>query len=190
MADSVDDYLNSALKTPTSSAREEVQTSVSPSLSPSQNSGGSVDDYLNSALSPKQNSPVSNPETGNPNPEAHDESDRFTQDDPNDNWLEKGWHMANKPLTESLFGWGQYREGAGGLERGVEKVLSGLTSPLSLVAMAAFAPAGIAESVGGSLLKEGLMEEGGAILGEAMDAAQAGATVEKYAGAVSAATKG
>jgi hypothetical protein len=189
MADSVDDYLNSALKTPTSSAREEVQTSVSPSLSPSQNSGGSVDDYLNSALSPKQNSPVSNPENGNPNPEAHDESDRFTQDDPNDNWLEKGWHTANKPLTESLLGWGQYRQGAGGLERGVEKVLSGLTSPLSLVTMAAFAPAGIVGSVGGSLLKEGLMEEGGAILGEAMDAANAGATVEKYAGAVSAATK-
>ena len=83
--------------------------------------GGS--EYLSSLGISGASSPVSNPENGNPNPEAHDESDRFTQDDPNDNWLEKAWHTANKPLTESLFGWGQYREGAGGLERGVEKVL-------------------------------------------------------------------
>ena len=131
----------------------------------------------------------SSPENGI-NPESgHDESDRFTQEDPNDNWLQKGWSMANKPLTESLFGWGQYRSGAGGLERGAEKVLSGLTSPLSLLTLAAFAPASIGESVAGTAIKEGLMSEVAPLLGEGMDAAKAGSTVETYAKALGAAKK-
>ena len=119
----------------------------------------------------------------------HDESDRFTQEDPGDNWLQKSWSFLNKPLTESLFGWGQYRQGAGGLERGVEKIASGLTAPLSLGLLAAFAPAGIAEGVAGSALKEGLTE-GGTLLGEeALDGISAASKVERYGQAVDAAQK-
>ncbi len=119
----------------------------------------------------------------------HDESDRFTQENPGDNWLEKSWSFLNKPLTESLFGWGQYRQGAGGLERGVEKIAAGITAPISLLTLAAFAPAGIAEGVAGSVLKEGLTE-GGTLLGEeALDGTAAALKVEKYAQAVDAAKK-
>jgi hypothetical protein len=120
----------------------------------------------------------------------HDESDRFTQEDPGANWLEKSWNFLNKPLTESLFGWGQYREGAGGFERGAEKVLSGLTTPLSLGLMAAFAPAGLLEGVAGTTLKEGLVE-GGTLLGDDLigNGLAAAGKVENYAKAVDAAKK-
>jgi len=119
----------------------------------------------------------------------HDESDRFTEPDPNANWLEKSWSFLNKPLTESIFGWGQYRSGAGGLERGVEKIASGLTSPLSLGLLAAFAPAGIVEGVAGSALKEGLIEGADALGGEALDTTAASLKVENYAKAMQAAKK-
>jgi len=120
-------------------------------------------------------------------PEEDDESDRFTQMDPGANWLEKSWTIANKPLTETLFGWGHYRQGAGGIERFLEKTATGLTAPLSIAALAAFAPAGIAESVAGNVLKEGLTEGAEFLGGEAINGIEAAAKVETYAKAVKAA---
>ena len=115
-------------------------------------------------------------------------SDRFAPpEDPNDNWLQKGWHFLDTPITQSLLGWGQYREGAGGFERGVEKILSGLTSPLSLITMAAFAPVGIGESVAGSVLKEGLIDEAAPLLEKALSPNEATTIVGEFGKAIKAA---
>ena len=122
-------------------------------------------------------------------PTQHDESDRFTQEDPGANWLEKSWNFLNKPLTESVLGWGAYRSGAGGVERAIEKMASGLTSPLSLLTFAAFAPAGLVEGVAGNTLKEGLMVGEQFLGGEALDLATASTKVEQYAKAVNLAKK-
>jgi hypothetical protein len=55
----------------------------------------------------------------------------------------------------------EYREGAGGFERGVEKIASGLTSPLSVALTAAtFGTGGAIESAGATALKEAVTETG------------------------------
>ena len=160
--------------------------SPTPAASPSLSDGG--DEFAKFVASQgNSQAPSESSRTGSYVPSEHDESDRFTQEDPGANWLQKAWSFGNKPLTESLFGWGDYRHGAGGFERGTEKILSGLTSPLSLVMLAAFAPAGALEGVAGSALKEGLTQ-GGSLLGEeALDAVSAASKVESYAKAVQAA---
>lgn len=59
----------------------------------------------------------------------------------------QGQYWFNKPVTTSLFGVGEYRQGAGGIERGVEKFGSSLLSPLSLGLMVATAGlGGVAEA--------------------------------------------
>ena len=67
----------------------------------------------------------------------------------------RAWDWANTPLTESLFGLPEERAGAGGFERGVEHIVSGLTSPLSVALTAAtFGTGGLIESAGASALRE------------------------------------
>lgn len=168
---------------PTLDSLSNLQAPESGPVSSGTPSSSSGDPTLSSLSSLHQNFSTST------SGETPDDSDRFTQEDPNDNWLEKSWSFANKPLTETLFGMGQYREGAGGWEKGAEKVLSGLTSPLSLVTLAAFAPASILESVAGTALKDALVEGGTALGGEAIDAVNAAGKVEQYGTAVDAAKK-
>jgi hypothetical protein len=89
----------------------------------------------------------SSPENGQP--ESH------LYEDPNQPWYKRAWDFANTPLTESLFGLPENRQGAGGFERGLEHIASGLTSPLSLALTAAtFGGGGLLESAGVTALKE------------------------------------
>lgn len=44
----------------------------------------------------------------------------------------KAWDWLNEPLTKSVFGLNTHRDGAGGIESGVEDFLSNLTTPLSV----------------------------------------------------------
>jgi hypothetical protein len=75
--------------------------------------------------------------------------------DPNEPWYKKAFDWANTPLTESLGGIPEYREGAGGVERGLEKIASGFTSPLSIaLTIGTLGTAGFLESAGASVLKE------------------------------------
>jgi len=105
--------------------------------------------------------------------------------DPNEGLLAKSWRLANQPLTESLFGIPESRPGAGGLERGAEKVLSGFTSPLSLLlTVGTLGTAGFLESAGANVLKSTLMA--GA---EGLDAAGAAEKVAQFGKAAEAATK-
>ena len=70
-------------------------------------------------------------------------------------WYKRAWDWANTPITESVFGLPEDRPGAGGFERGVEHIASGLTSPLSLALTAAtFGGGGLLESAGATALKE------------------------------------
>ena len=103
----------------------------------------------------------------------------------------RGWklHRTRSPLTESVLGWRQLDLKDPGWARALEKVGSSLTSPLSLGLFAAFAPAGLAEGVAGTALKEGLTK-GSTLLGEeALDAGNAALKVENYGKAVAAAKK-
>jgi hypothetical protein len=69
-------------------------------------------------------------------------------------WYKKAWDVANTPLTTYL-GIPEHREGAGGFERGVENILSGFTSPLSIgLTLATFGTGGLIESAGATALKE------------------------------------
>jgi hypothetical protein len=73
----------------------------------------------------------------------------------NDPWYKQAWDFANTPVTESLFGMKDSREGAGGFERGIEKIASGFTSPLSLaLTIGTFGTAGFLESAGAAALRE------------------------------------
>jgi hypothetical protein len=75
--------------------------------------------------------------------------------DPNQSWYKRAWDFAQTPITESLFGMPEEREGAGGLERGIEHIASGFTSPLSLALTAAtFGTGSLIESAGATALKE------------------------------------
>lgn len=104
---------------------------------------------------------------------------------PDEGILHKAWRVANTPLTEQ-FGIPSYRQGAGGFERGAEKILSGLTSPISLLLTAATLPiggeGGLLESAGSNVLKETLMA--GA---DGLDAAGAAAETGKFVNATKAA---
>lgn len=181
MADPAQDYFSSLPSPGTPGTPPGVSSSTPASTD-------AATDYFGSA-STQAYHPPANPLDTPAGSEPSDTSDRFTQTDPNDSWLSKGWQQLNKPLTESLLGWGQYREGAGGFERGVEKIASSLTSPLSLLTLAAFAPAGILEGVAGSTLKEALVQGGTKLGEEALTDAAAAANVEKYGAAVQAAKK-
>jgi hypothetical protein len=68
--------------------------------------------------------------------------------DSNEGIIGKTWDWLNKPLVDL------HRQGAGGLESGVEDVASGFTSPLSLgLAAATFGSADALEAVGGPILR-------------------------------------
>src|SRR5579872_7232952 len=59
----------------------------------------------------------------------------------------ESWY--SRPLTSSILGIPEYRQGAGGSERGVEKFASGLSSPVSLGLMLATGGLGsLAEGAG------------------------------------------
>lgn len=60
----------------------------------------------------------------------------------------------NKPVTTSLLGWGEYRKGATGVEKGVEKFASGLLSPLSIGLMAVTAGVGGVAAAGAEVAGE------------------------------------
>jgi hypothetical protein len=91
---------------------------------------------------------------------------------PDEPWYEKAWSWANTPLSSSLFGWPEEREGAGGFERGVEHIISGLTSPLSVALGAAtFGTGGLITSAGETALKEATIAGGEAAF-SAADIAQ------------------
>src|SRR5579872_908399 len=81
---------------------------------------------------------------GVPTGTSDDESERMGSDQ---SWV-------TKPLTTSLLGWGEYRQGATGIEKGAEKFASGLLSPLSIGLMAVTGGLG------------GLAEAGAATAGE------------------------
>ena len=91
----------------------------------------------------------SSPVNGQPPAEA-----QHIYQDSSQPWYKRAWDYANTPLTESLFGMPETREGAGGFERGVEKVASGFTSPLSVaLTLATFGAGGAIESAGANALK-------------------------------------
>jgi hypothetical protein len=70
-------------------------------------------------------------------------------------WYKRGFDWLNTPITESIFGLPEDRPGAGGFERGVEHVVSGLTSPLSIaLTLGTFGTGGLLESAGMTALKE------------------------------------
>jgi hypothetical protein len=107
------------------------------------------------------------------------------QPPPNEGLMAKVWRLANEPLTESIGGIPESRPGAGGLERGAEKVLSGFTSPLSLLlSIGTLGTAGFLESAGANVLKTTLMA--GA---DGLDAAAATQKVEQFANAAKAAAE-
>lgn len=131
--------LDSYLSQYTSSAPSPAAPSAPVAAAPSDNPLGS---YLSKYTQPS-------PETGQPEtPTEH------IYQDSSQPWYKRAWDLANTPITESLFGMPESREGAGGFERAGEKILSGLTSPLSLVLTAAtFGTGGLIESAGANLLK-------------------------------------
>ena len=111
--------------------------------------------------------PGSTPDIGQshtPSPEngqTTSEAPKFDYQDPSKSWYSRAWSWLNTPLTESLFGLPEDRPGAGGFERGLEHIVSGLTSPLSLALTAAtFGTGGFIESAGSTALKEALTAEG------------------------------
>src|ERR1700721_4204903 len=90
----------------------------------------------------------------------------------------RAWDWANTPLTESLCGLPEERAGAGGFERGVEHIVSGLTSPLSVALTAAtFGTGGLIESAGASALREAGLSA--AEIAEATKGSQIAASVLK-----------
>ena len=58
-----------------------------------------------------------------------------TRSDDESERMGEGQSRVTKPLTTSLLGWGEYRQGATGLEKGAEKFGSGFLSPLSVALM-------------------------------------------------------
>jgi len=89
------------------------------------------------------------PDNGNPAPAAPP-----LVQQPDEPFYKKAFDFLNTPITED-FGLPTSRAGAGGFERGVEHIVSGLTSPLSLALTAAtFGGGGLLESAGASTLRE------------------------------------
>jgi hypothetical protein len=80
---------------------------------------------------------------------------QHTYQDESQPWYKRAWDYANTPITSSLFGLPEERQGAGGFERGVEHIAAGLTSPLSLALGAAtFGTGGWIAGAGETALKE------------------------------------
>ena len=70
-------------------------------------------------------------------------------------WYKRAGDWLDTPITESIFGLPETRPGAGGFERGVEHIASGLTSPLSIgLTAATFGTGGLLESAGMTALKQ------------------------------------
>jgi hypothetical protein len=83
------------------------------------------------------------------------EEEKPAYQDSSQPWYTRAFSWLNTPLTESLFGIPETRQGAGGIERGIERIASGLTSPLSLgLTAATLGPGGFIESAGTTALKE------------------------------------
>lgn len=84
-----------------------------------------------------------------------DQSPKFDYQDSSQPFYKRAFSWLNTPLTESLFGLPETRPGAGGFERGIERVASGLTSPLSVgLTAATLGGGGLIESAGTTALKE------------------------------------
>ena len=117
---------------------------------------------------------VSNPDNG----QTQSEPPQHLYQDSSQPLYRRAWDWANTPLTESLFGLPEDRPGAGGFERGVEHIASGLTAPLSLALTAAtLGGGGLVESAGATALKESgefAAEEIPSIIRGAQAAVQAG----------------
>src|SRR5271157_4969421 len=97
--------------------------------------------------------PKSNPETGQTQQPAA--PTQHIYQDPSQPFLKRAFDFLDTPLSESVLGIPQERQGAGGIERGLEHIASGLTSPLSLGLMAlTFGTGGVIESAGTTALKE------------------------------------
>jgi hypothetical protein len=117
--------------------KSNTQTSAPPPVS---SGGGDILDMLGGGKS-------SSPFSGQPSQHVYQDSSQP--------WYKRAWDFANTPITESLFGLPEDRPGAGGFERGVEHIVGGLTSPLSLALTAAtFGGGGLLESAGATTLKE------------------------------------
>jgi hypothetical protein len=120
--------------------------------------GGSSSRAANHTPPPSNSADLSDLFGGSPTPnngQSTAEAPKFDYQDPNKGWIERGWSWLNTPLSESLFGLPEDRPGANGLERGVEHIASGFTSPLSLaLAAATFGTGSLIESAGATALKE------------------------------------
>lgn len=107
----------------------------------------SESDFLSSRENPR---PLVGQTSSTPKPANSDEP-----------WYEKAWTWANTPLTTSLFGMPEEREGAGGFERGIEHIAAGLTSPLSVaLGLATFGTGSVLASAGETALKEATLAGG------------------------------
>lgn len=84
-----------------------------------------------------------------------------TEPKPQEGFLHQTWDFLNKPLIEDLGAPAQIQGGSGvlgGIERGGYQVLSGLTSPLSLIlTIGTLGTGGFLESAGANVLKDTLM---------------------------------
>ena len=123
---------------------EGVSPSVSPAVAAPSSSGTDLSSIWGGGESRPNNGQTEAPA-----------SPKFDYQDPNKPWYSRAFSWLNTPLTESLFGLPEDRPGAGGFERGVEHIASGLTSPLSVALTAAtFGTGGLVESAGVTALKE------------------------------------
>jgi hypothetical protein len=141
------------LLTPTSrepSAASETPANPFDNISSSGGGGVSSSEPPASSSSNPFDSLATSPLTGQPQEPA-----QHIYQDSSQPWYKRAWDFAQTPLTESVFGLPEERQGAGGFERAVEHIASGLTSPLSVALTAAtFGGGGLIESAGATALKE------------------------------------
>lgn len=104
---------------------------------------------VSSVATPSEPGPVSGQPAGPEQVPSH------IYQDSSQPWYKRAWDWANTPLSESVFGLPEERQGAGGFERAAEHIASGFTSPLSLALTAAtFGTGGLVESAGANALRE------------------------------------
>jgi hypothetical protein len=126
----------------------DVSPSVSPEKTPAASSSAPGGADLSSIWGGGESRPKNGPEES-PTPAKH-----LYQDASQPLYKQVG-DWLNTPLTESLFGLPEERAGAGGIERGLEHIASGLTSPLSVgLTLATFGTGGLIDSAGMTALKE------------------------------------
>ena len=136
-----------------------IDQALSDGANPIDSSLGSVPAALPSSAPTNSSNPIDSALSGGGEPRPNNgQPSAPTQhlyQDSSQPWYKRAWDYANTPLTESLFGLPEDRQGAGGFERGVEHIVSGLTSPLSVALTAAtFGTGGFIESAGMSALRE------------------------------------